>query len=54
MSCWPRTLTSFPRPSDSDAFITDSADRERTGRFLTPGFIDIHCHGGGTTFSDGL
>ena len=24
------------------------------GRFLTPGFIDIHCHGGGgATFSDG-
>jgi N-acetylglucosamine-6-phosphate deacetylase len=23
------------------------------GRFLTPGFIDIHCHGGGAAFSDG-
>ena len=41
MSCWPRTLTSFPRPSDSDAFITDSAIRATELAAFTDRGIDV-------------
>src|SRR4051794_11465801 len=39
------------------AALLEDADVERVdahGRLLTPGFVDLHCHGGGgTSFTDG-
>jgi len=44
-------------PTDTlvtDARVTDALVTDAAGRYLTPGFVDIHCHGGnGASFDDG-
>ena len=45
----PPTDTLVTDAQGTDALVTDAA-----GRYLTPGFVDIHCHGGGgASFDDG-